>query len=468
MSETSPILGLPYIQPAQAQKHVTHNEAIQMLDALVQLVVIAQDQTAPPNSAQSGARYIVATGGQGDWADHDGDVAVYNGNGWIFLTPQRGWTAYVTDTESQTLFDGTSWSALSSDMVDRLGINTSADDTNRLSVSSDAVLLNHNGTGHQLKVNKAANVDTASLLFQTGFSGRAEMGTAGNDDFSIKVSADGTTWTEALRIDAATGQVDLLQSGLREVLLAPRTYFVDPANGNDSNTGLIAVTDAFATLDAAIAAALALDGAGHDVTIQLADATYAIPTSLMFDTPLTGIPILNIVGNLSAPEMVVMSATREVFEVRQGTLALSGMRLQTTSSSLALLNISGRGTVTVDAVDFGVAGGHVTVSQFGMMTAVGDYSISGDAKYHVRAEEGGYVSLLCDTIDILGTPDFSSSFAVSTRGSILLSSKPVFQGTATGRRYAINNNGVISTNGNGETYFPGDSAGFIATGGQYS
>lgn len=37
MSQTSTHLNLPYIQPAQAQKHVTHNEAIELLDLIVHL-----------------------------------------------------------------------------------------------------------------------------------------------------------------------------------------------------------------------------------------------------------------------------------------------------------------------------------------------------------------------------------------------------------------------------------------------
>jgi len=88
-----------------------------------------------------------------------------------------------------------------------LGVNTSADTTNRLSVKSPASLFDHAGSDHHLKVNKAADTDTASLLFQTGYSGRAEFGTTGDDNFRIKVSPDGTAWTEALTIDKATGRV---------------------------------------------------------------------------------------------------------------------------------------------------------------------------------------------------------------------------------------------------------------------
>ena len=37
MSQSSARLTLPFIQAAQAQKHVTHNEAVRALDMLVQL-----------------------------------------------------------------------------------------------------------------------------------------------------------------------------------------------------------------------------------------------------------------------------------------------------------------------------------------------------------------------------------------------------------------------------------------------
>jgi len=65
--------------------------------------------------------------------------------------------------------------------------------------------LNHAGEGHQVKVKKASAGDTASLRYQNAFSGRAEMGLAGNDDFSVKVSATGGTWRTALTAVAATG-----------------------------------------------------------------------------------------------------------------------------------------------------------------------------------------------------------------------------------------------------------------------
>jgi hypothetical protein len=89
------------------------------------------------------------------------------------------------------------------------GVNASADSTTRFAVAAAASLFNHAGAGHQHMINKNAAGDTASLLFQTGFSGRAEMGTTGDDNFHFKVSADGSAWNEAIVVDRSTGKVSL-------------------------------------------------------------------------------------------------------------------------------------------------------------------------------------------------------------------------------------------------------------------
>ena len=53
MADISPHLLLPYLVAAQAQKHVTHNEALRLLDALVQLSVLNLNLTAPPVSPKA-------------------------------------------------------------------------------------------------------------------------------------------------------------------------------------------------------------------------------------------------------------------------------------------------------------------------------------------------------------------------------------------------------------------------------
>ncbi|MFQ1701966.1 DUF2793 domain-containing protein [Loktanella agnita] len=212
MSEQTPNLSLPFIMPAQAQKHVTHNEAIELLDMIVQLTLEASGATIPPGAPAEGQAWALGSGVSGAWAGQDDMIATWRGGGWLFVTPRDGWLAWVRDVAEMQVFTGGVWVTQGEPELQNLpsvGINASADSTNRLSVNSDAVLLNNAGAGHQVKINKATAGDTASLLYQTGFSGRAEMGLAGNDDFSIKTSADGGSWVTAVTVTAAEGHVQI-------------------------------------------------------------------------------------------------------------------------------------------------------------------------------------------------------------------------------------------------------------------
>ena len=217
----TPNLMMPNIEAAQAQKHVTHNEALRVLDAMVQLSVNDRDLTVAPLSPAQGARYIVAASATGTWAGKDQQIAAWQDNAWSYYVPQEGWLAWVADEDKLLAWDGTVWSEVSSgggggstllNPADGglIGINATATATNRLSVSSPATLFNHEGNGHQQKINKNTSGDTASQLYQSGFSGRAEIGLTGDDDFHFKVSPDGTNWYEAINIDRNNGMSSLL------------------------------------------------------------------------------------------------------------------------------------------------------------------------------------------------------------------------------------------------------------------
>ncbi len=210
MSDLSPRLALPFILPAQAQKHVTHNEALTRLDLVTQLTVMAFGATQPPSLPAEGEIWALGPGASGAWAGHDGALAAWIGDSWQFITPAPGWRA-ASGTDLR-IWTGSAWTPLATadlENVPGLGVNTGFDATNRLSVSAPATLLSHEGADHQLKINKAAPGDTASLLFQTDWAGRAEMGLAGSDDFAVKVSADGALWNDGLVVDAASGAVTM-------------------------------------------------------------------------------------------------------------------------------------------------------------------------------------------------------------------------------------------------------------------
>lgn len=76
MADASSNLALPFIQQGQAQEHVIYNEAVPLLDALVQCHVVDTDRTSPPAVPSDGDRHLVAVGATGDWAGQDQKLAV--------------------------------------------------------------------------------------------------------------------------------------------------------------------------------------------------------------------------------------------------------------------------------------------------------------------------------------------------------------------------------------------------------
>lgn len=368
MADT-PNLVLPYLAANQSQKHVTVNEALRRLDALVQITVQSAALAAPPGSPAEGQRWIVAAAATGIWAGQSGKIAAWQDGAWAFYAPLDGWTAIDISTDTLLLYNagtgiwtglitgvfsdavftlqddidptkqarfqiagftagatrvftlpdatttlaglavaqtfsakqtlsnanndlGTSTGngttnlangatlsgstksvnigtagvsgsttnvAIGSAVAGALGTLTinsptvtfgssvsaiamaaanvsalylglggaASDATNRLSINAPASLFNHAGAGHQVKVNKSSATDTGSFLFQTGFSGRAEFGLTGSDDFQIKVSPDGSVWNNALAIEAATGRTTINALALANVGSEP----VLPPNG---------------------------------------------------------------------------------------------------------------------------------------------------------------------------------------------------------------------------------------------
>jgi Protein of unknown function (DUF2793) len=237
----SPLLALPYLASAQAQKHVTHNEALSLIDGLLHLSVISRNLATPPGVIVDGDRYLIAASPTGDWAGQAGLVALRMEGAWRFLNPRKGWRLWVEAENLLLVFDGTSWTGSSTPTqlqnLTLLGVNATADATNKLAVSSSSVLFNHVGAGIQFKVNKNAAANTASLLFQDNFSGRAEVGLTGDDNLHFKVSADGATFFESLIVSGGSGLVTLKNNAVLDPQAADPTT---PSNGQlwyNSTTG---------------------------------------------------------------------------------------------------------------------------------------------------------------------------------------------------------------------------------------
>jgi len=208
---TTARLSLPYIAPQQAQKQVTYNAAMALLDQLVQVAVKSRSTTTPPGSPAVGDVYVVAPSATGAWSGKAGKLATYIDGSWSFLTPHDGWLVWVLDTGEIAVCASGAWSSVlpvGGTGLPKFGINAAADMTNRLAVSADASLFSHAGSSHRLKLSKASAADTASVIYQDNGSGRAELGLAGDDALHLKVSPDGSAWTEAL-IAQSSGLVTL-------------------------------------------------------------------------------------------------------------------------------------------------------------------------------------------------------------------------------------------------------------------
>src|SRR6056297_3421874 len=200
MSDISPRLSLPFLMPSQAQKHVTHNEALERLDALVQLSVLAFDATQPPASPTQGDIHAIGTGAADAWAGHDGQLGLFTDTGWSFIPPQQGWRAWGVAEAELRVYSGGTWLSVMPPLhnLDGVGIGASWDSTNRLAVASDASLLSHSGAGHQLKV-----------------------------------SPDGTTFHDALQVRRADGVtlVPCLMSGRVSIMIDSVVSIPTPGAG---------------------------------------------------------------------------------------------------------------------------------------------------------------------------------------------------------------------------------------------
>jgi hypothetical protein len=250
MTDT-PNLGLPFIEGGQAQKHVTHNEALRILDAAIQIAVLDLTRTAPPSSPGEGERHVVAAGATGAWAGHGNAIATWQDGAWAFLAAKTGWCIWSVADNVMFVFDGTHWRDLRDlpvtlDNAVHVGINTTASSPNLLNVKSNAALLSainvaDGGSGDaRLQISKESAAKTASVFFSDAFSGRAEFGLIGADAFRLKVSADGSAWVEAFNVDQTTGNLTLPRGLALSGVIAPPQI---TANQNDYNpTGAAAAS----------------------------------------------------------------------------------------------------------------------------------------------------------------------------------------------------------------------------------
>ena len=108
MSDT-PRFVMPLLDAAQAQKHVTVNEALSRADALASGRVERRDLSAPPASPADGDVFIIGAAAAGDWAGHDGALALHLNGGWEIVDPWEGASFWVAAERLRVTRDGGEW-----------------------------------------------------------------------------------------------------------------------------------------------------------------------------------------------------------------------------------------------------------------------------------------------------------------------------------------------------------------------
>jgi hypothetical protein len=111
MPDETPKLGLPLLQAAQAQKHLTVNEALIRLDALINAAVLSIGAGEPPTDATDGDAHVVGPDAGGDWAGRDGALAFRVNGGWRFARPTPGQRIWLRSEARALVFDGEGWAA---------------------------------------------------------------------------------------------------------------------------------------------------------------------------------------------------------------------------------------------------------------------------------------------------------------------------------------------------------------------
>jgi hypothetical protein len=109
MTDQTSRLSLPLLHIAQAQKEMTHNEALTLIDLLLHGCVEGVAEDTPPAAAQPGQCWIVGAAPRGTWAGKAGQVAGMTDGGWRFVAPREGMSLWWVGGETTLVFRGGAW-----------------------------------------------------------------------------------------------------------------------------------------------------------------------------------------------------------------------------------------------------------------------------------------------------------------------------------------------------------------------
>lgn len=229
-------LDLPFIAASQSQKHVTHNEALRLLDGITQLAVLDRHLAAPPGSPAEGARYIVAGSPTGAWSGWASSVALWVDGAWMRLVPRSGWIAWVEDESQAVIWTGASWEPL----VNALGyIGLSSSVTLALGAAGGAVGV---AVEEQLLSGLSGASRDSTVLIPNravllGVSTRVTTAITGATSFSCGIVGETSKFGGSLGVSAGSSNVGVI---------GPTAFYADTAvrltaNGGNFSAGAVRI-----------------------------------------------------------------------------------------------------------------------------------------------------------------------------------------------------------------------------------
>lgn len=230
MTDTSR-LSLPVIEAAQAQKHVTHNEALTLLDALTQLTVESRTLIAPPGAPVDGACYIPAASATGAWNGWDGQLAVYSG-GWFRIVPVAGLKAWVRAERLTVTFEDGVW---------RDGIALTAHGGRvTLRAKEEELTL----TGAYVETADAAFIPDRAIVL--GVASRTALAITGATSYGVGIAGDVTKFGNLLGITLGSSNIGVI---------GPTAFYADTkvrvtANGGNFTAGKVRLVVYFVEMSA--------------------------------------------------------------------------------------------------------------------------------------------------------------------------------------------------------------------------
>ena len=165
---------MPLLDAAQAQKHVTINEALVRSDILSSRRVESRSLSQPPALPEDGNAYVVGIAAAGEWSGEEGSIALFLNGGWEFLSPWSGARFWVEDEHSEILFTNDEW------------IEASVAASNGAAATTGKVIeFDHDLAASTASVTPAVIPDKAIVL---GVTGRVISEITGPASWSLGVS----------------------------------------------------------------------------------------------------------------------------------------------------------------------------------------------------------------------------------------------------------------------------------------